>query len=237
MLLIPSIKLQAGRVIGTDGKPDARKPVDLVARLADAGVSRLQLVDEDSFANERPATLAVVEQLATRFEDMLLQVVTGVRDEEHVQSHLDAGAHWLVLGHRAASAPHVLKDLCLEYPGHILVGMNVRDGRMAGDAHSKISNHDIADLAEHFQSDGVHGIVYQDVDEDGNAKPLQADVARLIAGAVNVDVFVAGKIDSLQALEAACELAEAGVAGVIVNGALGAEMDLAAAHRMVEGID
>lgn len=236
MLLIPSIKLQAGRVVGTDGRPDSLTPGDLVAQLADAGVTRLQLVDENSFSNETPATLAVIEQLAARFEELLLQVVTGVRDEEHVQAYLDAGAHWLVLGHRAASAPHVLKDLCLEYPGHILVSMNVRDGRMAGDAHSKISNHDIADLAEHFQSDGVHGIVYQDVDDDGNAKPLQADIARRIAGAVSVDVLVAGKIDSLQSLEAACALAEAGVAGVIVNGAMGAAMDIAAAHRIVEGV-
>lgn len=236
MLLIPSIKLQAGQVIGTDGKPESRTAGDIIAQLADAGVTRLQLVDEDSFASERPGSLAIIEQAAARFDEVLLQVVTGVRDEEFVQAHLDAGADWLVLGHRAASAPHVLKDLCLEFPGHILISMNVRDGRMAGDAHSKISNHDIADLAEHFQSDGVHGIVYQDVDDDGNAKPLQADIARLIAEAVSVDVFVAGKIDSLEALEAACALAEAGLAGVIVNGALGAGMDLAAAHRIVEGV-
>lgn len=233
MLLIPSITLKEGRAVGADGKPYSEKPEDLVARFADAGISRLQFVDEGSFASEQPACLAIIERVARKFDEVALQIVSGVKEEDHVQSHLDAGAHWLVLGHRAASAPHVLKDLCLEYPGHILVAMNVRDGRISGDAHSKLSNHEIVDLAEHFQSDGVHGIVYQDVDEKGQPDVPNSAMIRDVAEAVSIDVLVAGRIDSMQALEAAVALADAGVAGAIMNGVL-KDMDFAVARRVVE---
>lgn len=233
MLLIPAIALKEGKAIGTDGQPYSESPEDFAARLADAGVTRLQLVDKDSLASERPATLALVERIARRLDRVALQVVSGAKEDDHVQSYLDAGAHWIVLGHRAASAPHVLKDLCLEYPGHILIAMNVRDGRMVGDAHSKLPNHDLVDLAAHFQSDGVHGVIYRDVDESGRAAPLNEARAREIAAAVSVDVFVAGRIDTLAALEATCDLAGAGIAGAVVNGALQG-IDFAAARRLVE---
>lgn len=236
MLLIPAITLKEGRAVGTDGKPYSEKPEDFAARLMDAGITRLQLVDEDSLASERAGALAVIERIASRIDGAAIQVVSGVKEEDEVQSHLDAGAHWLVLGHRAASAPHVLKDLCLEYPGHILIGMNVRDGRIVGDAHSKLSNHELVDLAEHFQSDGVHGIVYQDLDDKGEPASLNESVVREIVDAVSVEVLVAGRIDSLQALEAACRLAETGIAGAIVNGALH-EIDFSAARRLVEEAD
>jgi len=236
MLLIPSIALKEGRAVGTDGQPYREKPEDFAARLIDAGISRLQLVDEDSLATENATVLAAVERIANRVNGAALQVVSGVKEEDDVQSHLDAGAHWLVLGHRAASAPHVLKDLCLEYPGHILIGMNVRDGRMAGDAHSKLPNHELVDLAEHFQSDGVSGIIYQDIDDSGAPVGLNEATVREIAGAVSVDVFVAGHIVSMAALEAACRLADADVAGAIVNGALH-DMDFTAARRLVEESD
>lgn len=232
MLLIPAIALKEGRVLGTDGKPFAEKPEELAARLVDAGLSRLQLIDEDSLAAELPAALAMIERIANRVDGAALQVMTGVREEDHVQSHLDAGANWLVLGHRAASAPHVLKDLCLEFPGHILIGMNVRDGHMTGDAHSKISNHELADLASHFQSDGVSGIVYQDVDGDGHTAPLQGATVREVAAAVNIDLFVGGGIDSERKLDEARAL-DSGIAGLIVNAALPG-FDFAAARRRVE---
>ncbi|MBW3567930.1 MAG: 1-(5-phosphoribosyl)-5-((5-phosphoribosylamino)methylideneamino)imidazole-4-carboxamide isomerase [Proteobacteria bacterium] len=236
MLLIPAIALKEGRAVGTDGKPYRETPEDFAARLVDAGISRLQLVDEDSLVSERGTALALIERIARRVDTAFVQVVTGVKDEDEVQSHLDAGAHWLVLGHRAASAPHVLKDLCLEFPGHILIGMNVRDGHMTGDAHSKLSNHDLVDLAEHFQSDGVSGIVYQDVDTDGASTNLSESGVREIADAVSVDVFVASRIESMAALEAACSLADADIAGAIVNGALH-DIDFAVARRLVEERD
>src|SRR5690606_13313602 len=167
---------------------------DLAARLADAGITRLQLADDDSIATEPPVALALIERIAAR-DDLSLPVVSGRREEDDVQSYLDAGAHWLVLGHRAASAPHVLKDLCLEFPGHILIGMNVRGGRMTVEAHSKLSNHALDDLAAHFQSDGVHGIVYQEMDDAGAPRLPADEGVRAIAAAVGVDVFVGGRID------------------------------------------
>jgi len=233
MLLIPSIRFRAGHVLGDDGQQTGEVPAELIARLMDHGIRRVQLVDEDSMQSQKPGVLTIVEQLMSRFEDLELQVVSGVNDEELVQSHLDAGANWLVLGHRVASTPHVLKDLCLEFPGHILMQMNVRDGRLAGDAHSKLANHDIVSLARHFEDDGVDGLVYQDVDAEGRPLPPRPDKLAELAEAVRIDVFVAGRIDSMPELEAACRLADAGIAGMILGGSA-RHINLGEARRMIE---
>src|SRR5690606_27739701 len=121
--------------------------------------------------------------------------------------------------------PHVLKDLCLEFPGHILMQMNVRDGRLAGDAHSKLANHDIVSLARHFEDDGVDGLVYQDVDAEGRPLPPRPDKLAELAEAV--------RIDAMRELEAACRLADAGIAGMILGGSA-RHINLGEARRMIE---
>lgn len=233
MLLIPSIRFRAGHVLGDDGQPSGEVPAGVIGTLMETGIRRVQLVDEDSLQSQKPGVLTLVEHLMTRFDELELQVVSGVTDEELVQSHLDAGAHWLVLGHRVASAPHVLKDLCLEFPGHILMHMNVRNGRLAGDAHSKLANHDIVDLARHFEDDGVDGLVYQDIDDAGQALAPNPERVAAVAAAVRIDVFVAGRIDSLPAVESALGMADGGIAGMILDGAA-SQIDLGEVRRIVE---
>lgn len=237
MLLIPALRLKQGRLVnGADGSPLREKPADVVLRLLDAGAERIELMDEPSISQGSAQELAAIEAIATAADAARLMVVTGVREEEAVQSYLDAGAGWLVLGNRAASAPHVLKDLCLEFPGHIMMGLNVRDGRIAGDSHSKLSNHELVDLAEHFQSDGVEGIVYQEVDKDDEALAPADGTAKAIAGAISVPVMVAGRIESRKDIERALELTDSGVAGVIMNRPLDGEVRFTEAVKLLEAV-
>lgn len=237
MFLIPALRLKQGKVAnGEDGSLLREKPADLVLRLLEAGAERIQLLDEASIVDGRAHELAAIEAIASAADAARLMVVTGIREEEAVQSYLDAGAGWLVLGNRAASAPHVLKDLCLEFPGHIMMGLNVREGRMAGDAHSKLSNHELVDLAEHFQSDGVEGIVYQEVDHEDRAMAPVDETALAFTGAVSVPVMVAGRIETRDDVERTLTLTDSGVAGVILNRPLDGEVRFADAVKLLERV-
>src|SRR5690606_18479080 len=125
---------------------------------------------------------------------------------------------------KAASAPHFVRDLCLEFPGHILLELTAVDGKLAADGWSKLQNQDAATLAVHFEQDGVEGFLYTD-----NGAQTAADLAR----AVTVPVIAATPISDQRALRA---LAVDGVAGVLLGGILCSKgFDLAAAQARVLG--
>lgn len=238
MLLIPAITLRDGKVLLPDGKAShAARPEELVKDLHAAGMTRLHVIDEASTDTGMPGELETVSRLARELRGIPIQVVADIRDEESVQAYMDAGAHWVVLGKRAASTPHILKDLCLEFPGHIMFALNVRDGYPVSESHSKLSNHDIVHLAQHFQEDGVDGLIYQEVDAKERPAPTRVDTIKAIAGGVSIDLFVAGPIESLDDIEKACQLSDAGVTGVVVSNPLDQGIDYKEAIRLVENAE
>lgn len=220
MFLIPAIMLRDGKATRHDGKPLDRKPLDAVLALLDMGARRIQLVDHGAQANGRPTELRTIDAIARELDGATLQVVADVRDEDAVQSYLDAGVGMIVLGNRAASAPHVVKDLSVEYPRHIIMGIDVRDGRVVIDARSKVSNHELLDLAEHYQDDGVHAIMYRQVDAKNQTAPVNPETVKSFAEQLSIEVQAAGHVDSLHSLESMVALADAGVKGLVIENPL-----------------
>lgn len=233
MFLIPAIRLRDGKATRTDGQPLDRTPLDAVLQLLEQGAKRIQLVDDGAQANGHAVELRSIEEIARELEGATLQVVADVRDDDAVQSYLDAGAGMVVLGNRAASAPHVVKDLSLEYPRHIVMGIDVRDGRVVIDARSKVSNHDLIHLAEHYQDDGVHAIMYREVDSENATAPVNPDTVRSFAESISIEVQAAGHVDSLKSLESMVALADAGVKGLVIENPLDNGMDFGKAVGLV----
>ena len=109
----------------------------------------------------------VIKAVAEAFPDLPIQVGGGIRDEETVQAYLDAGVQYVIIGTKAVSAPHFVNDLCLEFPGHIIVGLDAKDGKVAIEGWSKLSHHSVIDMAQRFEQDGVEAIVFTDIGRDG----------------------------------------------------------------------
>ena len=233
MFLIPAIMLRDGKATRSDGEPLDRKPLDAVLALLDKGARRIQLVDQGAQANGRPTELRTIDAIARKLDGATLQVVADVREEDAVQAYLDAGVGMVALGNRAASAPHVVKDLSLEYPRHIIMGIDVRDGRVVIDARSKVSNHELLDLAEHYQDDGVHAIMYRQVGADGRTAPINAETVRSFAEKLSIEVQAAGHVDSLESLESMIALADAGVQGLVIENPLDSALDFGKAAELV----
>lgn len=233
MFLIPAITLREGKLARNDGSLLEQAPLDGAKALRDKGARRIQLVDHGAQATGRPAELRSIEAIARELDGATLQVVADIREEDAMQSYMDAGAGLVVLGNRAASAPHVVKDLSLEYPRHIIMGIDVRDGRVVIDARSKVSNHELLDLAEHYQDDGVHAIMYREVDGRNRTAPVDAATVRSFAETLSIEVQAAGHIDSLKSLESMVELADAGVKGLVIENPFDNGMDFGKAVGIV----
>jgi len=242
MLLIPAIDLKDGKCVRLrQGRMEdetifADDPLEIAQRWVDAGARRLHLVDLNGAFAGKPVNADVIHRIAEAFPDVPIQVGGGIRDEDTVQLYLDAGVQYVIIGTKAVSAPHFVNDLCLEFPGHIIVGLDAKDGRVAIDGWSKLSNHDIVDLAKRFERDGVEAIVYTDISRDGMMKGVNVDATVKLASAISIPVIASGGITDLDDIRALQAVADEGIMGAIIGRALyEGTIDLAEAQKLVNG--
>ncbi|MBB86294.1 MAG: 1-(5-phosphoribosyl)-5-[(5-phosphoribosylamino)methylideneamino]imidazole-4-carboxamide isomerase [Xanthomonadales bacterium] len=243
MLLIPAIDLKDGQCVRLrQGRMDdvtvfSDDPVDVAKQWIKAGARRLHLVDLDGAKAGEPRNLAAIQAITEAAGDIPVQVGGGIRDEDAVVACLEAGVQYVILGTKVINEPHLLADLCIEFPRHILVGLDVRDGKVAVDGWSKLSQHDLLDLAQHFERDGAEAFIYTDIERDGMMQGVNVPGTKELAEAVAVPVFASGGISSIDDIRALAGLGESGVAGAVIGRALyEGKLDLAEAQAVVDEV-
>lgn len=225
MQFIPAIDIKNGQAVRLrQGKMDDvtvfGDPVEVAGQWVAQGAKRLHVVDLDGASAGEPVNLPVVADIAAAHPDLHIQVGGGIRHEETVVKYLDAGVQWVILGTKVINEPHLLGDLCLEFPRHIIVGLDAVDGKVATEGWSKLSNHDLIDLAQHIEHDGAEAIIFTDIKRDGMMKGVNVEATRELAAAIHLPVFASGGITSLDDLKALKAVEDEGVAGAIMGRAL-----------------
>ncbi|OOG22989.1 1-(5-phosphoribosyl)-5-[(5-phosphoribosylamino)methylideneamino]imidazole-4-carboxamide isomerase [Thioalkalivibrio denitrificans] len=241
MLVIPAIDLKDGKCVRLrQGRMDdatvfSDDPVEVAGRWLEAGARRLHVVDLDGAVSGEPRNAGIISEIVERYPDLPVQVGGGIRDDDTVQVYLEAGVQWVIIGTKAVSAPHFVNDMCLEFPGRIIVGLDAKDGKVAIDGWSKLSNHDVIDMAVHFEQDGVAAIIYTDISRDGMMQGVNVDSTVKLAQAVHVPVIASGGVTSLDDIRRLCEVSDEGIDGVIVGRALyEGTIDLAEAQKLAD---
>lgn len=242
MLLIPAIDIKNGQCVRLrQGRMDdvtvfGADPVEMAKRWLDAGAQRLHVVDLDGAAKGEPVNIDAISAICELAGDVPVQVGGGIREEDHVEKLLDAGVRYTIIGTRAVTAPHLIGDLCCEFPGHIMVGLDAKDGKVATEGWSKLSHHDVIDLAQHFESDGVMAIIFTDIAKDGMMQGVNAAATRELAQNVAIPVILSGGVSRMDDIDTLMSLEKDGVTGAIIGRALyeGA-LDLAECHKRIAG--
>lgn len=244
MLLIPAIDLKDGQCVRLrqgrmeDATVFSEDPVEVAQRWVDAGARRLHLVDLNGAFAGQPVNAGVIQRIAERFPELPIQVGGGIRDEDTVQTYLDAGVQYVIIGTKAVSTPHFINDLCMEFPGHIIVGLDARDGKVAIDGWSKLSNHDVIDMAQRFERDGVEAIVYTDISRDGMMEGVNIDATVKLAQSITIPVIASGGVTNIDDIKRLCDVADEGIMGAIIGRALyEGTLDLAEAQKYVQDND
>ncbi|HYQ72868.1 MAG TPA: 1-(5-phosphoribosyl)-5-[(5-phosphoribosylamino)methylideneamino]imidazole-4-carboxamide isomerase [Gammaproteobacteria bacterium] len=241
MLLIPAIDLKGGRCVRLrqgrmeDETVFGDDPVEVARRWVDAGARRLHMVDLDGAFAGKPVNAGAVKSVAEAFPELPIQVGGGIRDEETVQVYLDAGVQFVIIGTKAVSASHFVNDLCVEFPGHIIVGLDARDGKVAIDGWSKLSHHSVIDMAQRFEQDGVEAIVFTDIGRDGMMSGVNVESTVELAKAITIPVIASGGITSMDDIRALCDVADEGIIGAITGRAIyEGTLDLAEAQKLAD---
>jgi phosphoribosylformimino-5-aminoimidazole carboxamide ribotide isomerase len=241
MLLIPAIDLKDGRCVRLrqgrmeDETVFSDDPVAVAQRWVDAGARRLHMVDLNGAFEGKPVNAGVIRAVAEAFPDLPMQVGGGIRDEETVQAYLDAGVQYVIIGTRAVSAPHFVNDLCVEFPGHIIVGLDAKDGKVAIDGWSKLSHHPVIDMAQRFENDGVEAIIFTDIGRDGMMSGVNIDSTVELARAIHIPVIASGGITDIDDIRALCAVADEGITGAITGRAIyEGTLDLEKAQKLAD---
>ena len=241
MLMIPAIDLKEGRCVRLrqgrmeDDTVFSDDPVEVARRWYDAGARRLHLVDLDgAFAGE-PRHAEVIAAIHAEFPELPLEVGGGIRNFETIDAYLDAGVSWVIIGTQAVRDPDFVAAACERHPGHIIVGLDARDGKVAVEGWAEASDLDAVKFARSFAKSGVSAIIYTDIGRDGMLQGVNVEATANIARAAGVPVIASGGMKSLEDVRRLAESAEPGIEGAIIGRALyeGA-IDLAEAQHMAD---
>ncbi len=239
MLIIPAIDLKDGKCVRLrQGRMEdetifSDDPVAVAAQWVEQGARRLHIVDLNGAFAGKPVNASVVHEIAEAFPDLPIQIGGGIRDEDTIQTYLDAGVQYVIVGTKAVSAPHFVNDICLEFPGHIIVGLDAKDGKVAIDGWSKLSKHDVVDMAKHFETDGVAAIVYTDIGRDGMMTGVNVESTVKLAQAVTIPIIASGGITNIDDIKALCAVQDEGISGAITGRAIyEGTLDFAEAQKL-----
>ena len=239
MLLIPAIDLKDGKCVRLEqGDMNAATtfgddPAAMARRWLDAGARRLHLVDLNGAFAGRPVNEGAVKAILRAVgEHIPVQLGGGIRDLDTIERCLDDGVRYVVIGTAAVKNPGFMKDACSAFGGHVIVGLDARDGKVATDGRSKLTGHEVTDLARKFEDYGVEAVIYTDIGRDGMLTGINIEATVRLAQAISIPVIASGGLAGTADIEALCAVEGEGVAGVICGRSIySGALDFAAAQR------
>ena len=227
MLLIPAIDLKDGRCVRlrqgdmNDETIFSEDPAAVARHWLEQGARRLHLVDLNGAVAGKPRNQAAVKAIVQAVGDRIpVQLGGGIRDLDTIERYLDGGISYVIIGTAAVKNPGFLQDACTAFPGQIMVGLDAKDGKVATDGWSKLTGHDVLDLARKFESYGVEAVVYTDIGRDGMLSGVNIEATVRLARELRVPVFASGGVAGLEDVDLLCAVEQEGIEGAILGRAL-----------------
>ena len=245
MLLIPAIDLKDGKCVRlkqgdmNDSTTFGEDPAAMARRWLDAGARRLHLVDLNGAFAGKPVNEAAIKAIIKEVgSEIPVQLGGGIRDLDTIERYLDDGLSYVIIGTAAVKNPGFLKDACSAFGGHIIVGLDAKDGKVATDGWSKLSGHEVIDLAKKFEDYGIEGVIYTDIGRDGMLSGVNIEATVKLAQALTVPVIASGGLSNIANIEALCAVEDEGVEGVICGRAIyTGDLDFAAAQKRADELN
>ncbi|MGE8396479.1 MAG: 1-(5-phosphoribosyl)-5-[(5-phosphoribosylamino)methylideneamino]imidazole-4-carboxamide isomerase [Comamonas sp.] len=241
MLLIPAIDLKDGQCVrlkqgDMDQSTTFGDPAEMARRWLDAGARRLHLVDLNGAFAGQPKNLAAIKAILKEVDgEIPVQLGGGIRDLDTIERYIDIGMEYIIIGTAAVKNPGFLQDACTAFAGHIIVGLDAKDGKVAIDGWSKLTGQDVIPTAKRFEDWGVDSIIYTDIGRDGMLSGINIDATVKLAQAVRIPVIASGGLASIKDIEQLCAVQDEGIEGVICGRAIyTGDLDFAEGQKLAD---
>lgn len=244
MLLIPAIDLQDGHCVRLrqgdldDATIFSDDPAAMATQWLDQGARRLHLVDLNGAVAGKPKNQAAIRAIVNAVaDDIPVQIGGGIRDLDTIESYLDNGITYVIIGTAAVKDPGFLRDACSAFPGNIIVGLDARDGKVATDGWSKLTRHDVLDMARKFEDYGCEAIIYTDIGRDGMLTGVNIEATVALARHVHIPVIASGGVTNLDDIKALCAVEDEGIEGAILGRSIyEGTIDFATAQQLADDL-
>lgn len=245
MLLIPAIDLKDGQCVRLkQGDMDqstvfGEDPAAMARNWVNKGARRVHLVDLNGAFAGKPknegAIRAILKEVGSEVD---VQLGGGIRDLDTIERYLDAGLRYVIIGTAAVKNPGFLQDACTAFGGHIIVGLDAKDGKVATDGWSKLTGHNVVDLGKKFEDYGVESIIYTDIGRDGMLSGINVEATVKLAQALTIPVIASGGLSNLEDIRQLCAVENEGVEGVICGRSIySGDLDFEAAQRLADELN
>ncbi|HUL97300.1 MAG TPA: 1-(5-phosphoribosyl)-5-[(5-phosphoribosylamino)methylideneamino]imidazole-4-carboxamide isomerase [Usitatibacter sp.] len=243
MLIIPAIDLKDGSCVRLEqGRMDSatvfsKEPGKAAAQWCKLGARRLHVVDLNGAHAGKPKNEPAIKAIIASVDsDVPIQLGGGIRDLDTIERCLDDGVSYVIIGTAAVKNPGFLHEACDAFPGHIIVGLDAKDGKVATDGWSKLTGHDVVDLAKRFQDYGVEAVIYTDIGRDGMLTGVNIEATVRLAQSLSVPVIASGGLASLEDVRALMAVESEGITACVAGRAIyEGKLDFAAAVKLAAG--
>ena len=227
MQIIPAIDIKDGNCVRLkQGEMHtatvfSEDPAAMAQHWIEQGATRLHLVDLNGAVAGKPKNELAIREIASVVgEEVPIQLGGGIRDLDTIERYLDDGVTYVVIGTAAVKNPGFLHDACYAFPGHIIVGLDARDGKVATDGWSKMTGHDVVDLAKKFEDYGVEAVIYTDIGRDGMLTGVNIEATVALARHLTIPVIASGGLTDLEDIKALCAVESEGITAAITGRAV-----------------
>lgn len=242
MLIIPAIDLKDGKCVRLrqgrmeDSTIFSGSPLDMARRWIEAGARRLHLVDLNGAFAGNPINSEAVKEIARNYPQVPIQIGGGIRNGNTIEAYLNAGVEYVIIGTKAVKEPSFVTEMCREFPGHIIVGIDAKKGLVATDGWAEVSKIKATDLAKKFEYDGVNAIIYTDIDRDGMMQGVNVESTVTMAKASSIPVIASGGITNMDDILALNNTAQPNIFGAITGRAIyEGSLDITDAQKICDG--
>jgi phosphoribosylformimino-5-aminoimidazole carboxamide ribotide isomerase len=245
MLLIPAIDLKDGHCVRLkQGDMDqsttfGEDPAAMARKWVGQGARRLHLVDLNGAFAGVPKNYAAIKSILKEVGDEIpVQLGGGIRDLDTIEKYIDGGLRYVIIGTAAVKNPGFLKDACSAFGGHIIVGLDAKDGKVATDGWSKLTGHEVVDLAKKFEDYGVESVIYTDIGRDGMLTGINIEATVKLAQSLSIPVIASGGLHNIEDIRKLCAVEDEGVEGVICGRSIyTGDLDFEAGQRLADELN
>ena len=226
MIIIPAIDLKDGQCVRLrkgvmdDTTVFSNNPTEIASKWVEEGARRLHLVDLNGAFEGKPINEDCIKEITRTFPKLPVQIGGGIRDLKTANAYIDAGISYLIIGTMAVKNPDFVKELCLEFPNKIIVGLDANNGFVATDGWAEQTNINVLDLAKKYEQYGVSSIVYTDIARDGMMQGVNVEATANLADKTSIPIIASGGVTNLDDIATLLKNAHYGIIGAITGRAI-----------------
>ena len=231
MLIIPAIDIKDGKCVRLQqGDMNSATifsddPGETARKWKSLGAKRLHVVDLNGAFAGKPKNESAIKEIVAAMrneegDNIPIQLGGGIRDLETIERYLDDGISYIIIGTAAVKSPGFLHEACDAFPGHIIVALDAKEGKVATDGWSKLTGHDVIDLAKRFEGYGVEAVIYTDIGRDGMMTGVNIDATVKLAKELTVPVIASGGLNDLDDVKRLIAVEDEGIMGAITGRAI-----------------